>query len=298
MKRLLSPLSFSLAVATICTVFSLVSQPLAQAGLIVHESFAVGTESGEYANNTSITGQGHGTGFGSNTWSTSTNNADGIWKTQSGGLTSPYLANAQDGFLEFTRTSTGSFSGTATRTVSVGSLSETSYYMSALFRVNQWGGHDVRVDIDFGGTNPMSFGITSAGNPGMGGNGLQQVDTEIELTAGQTYLFVVKITDGGSNDDQWLWIDPATSTEPNVSTAAMYRGTGNRINATDNQPRSVVLNLTRHPDFVYSFDEIQISTTWEGLGIIPEPSTYGMILGIICLAGVMVRRRFIPSNKH
>ena len=267
----------------------------AHASLIVSEPFSVGTGTGDYANDTSIAGQGHGTGFGSSTWNTSTDNQNGIWKTQSGGLASPYLSNTQDGFLEFTRESTGTFLGTASRTITVGALSETSYYMSALLQISQWS-HETRIDIGFGGTNPMSFGITAAGNPGIGGGGLHSVNTEIDLVAGETYLFVVKLTEGGSNDDQWLWINPSTSAEPDAGSAALFRGTGSRMGPTDNQPRSLTLNLTRDPAVIHAFDELRIATSWEGLGIIPEPSTYALIAGVFGLMAVVIKRRLRAAH--
>ena len=109
-------------------------------------------------------------------------------------------------------------------------------------------------------------------------------------TTGQTHLLLAKLEfDASGNDNISFWVNP------NLSTGESGLGTANTASA------NIGIGLTGIGVSAQSgsdyLDALRVGTTFDSVTIIPEPSTYAAIFGILVIGIVLVRRRFSARTK-
>jgi hypothetical protein len=114
-------------------------------------------------------------------------------------------------------------------------------------------------------------------------------NTTLGATTTDTQLFVFRV-DFGASDAWSLWVNPSDLTTAGAPT----------LTGSVNGPASLDLThllLMRETGGTlgsgFMVDEIRIGTTWADVSpvVVPEPSTYALLVGLLMLCVVAVRRR-------
>jgi hypothetical protein len=172
-------------------------------------------------------------------------------------------------------------------------------YFSFLFRAESGGGADDFIQFalnnDTNITNSGSIGDLSnvgttanfAARIGVASGGTS-VNSSTSLANATTFFLVGKIskTSGGNYNRMQLFVNPTTLTEPGVVSATQNADSGTSAISFFTMRIS---NLETTDQ--YRFDELRIGTTWGDVTAVPEPATYGMILGSLVMAAVVWSRR-------
>ncbi|MCD8482866.1 MAG: PEP-CTERM sorting domain-containing protein [Verrucomicrobia bacterium] len=105
--------------------------------------------------------------------------------------------------------------------------------------------------------------------------------------AGDTdYLVVGRITTNAAGDDEhriWVYSSSQTIALSDPGTAGSYAAQTGSLSGTASMVQfSNILNA--------GYGDFRMGTTWEAV-VIPEPSTYAAIFGLLAFAGVILLRR-------
>jgi hypothetical protein len=122
-----------------------------------------------------------------------------------------------------------------------------------------------------------------------------------DLTAGQTYLAVVRYTSGpsaGHGGLNELWLNPSAlsfGADEGSIPAADGNHPGHLVNGAGDHVDSLLIGAGIGAGFdpnVINIDEIRVGTSWADVTsvTVPEPMTIGL-LGIAAVAGLQARRR-------
>jgi hypothetical protein len=250
----------------------------ANGALLIDEPFAVGTEPQQYTDGGDLGSQSaYGDGL-TGSWNERSDIYED-WDTISGGLAHASVA-ATDGMVRLTRANSGSSGKSNGANTSLSSGNDQTYWVAFLMSFSTHNGQ--RIHVDFGG-NALGVGINSSGHPGIGAGSALTTNSSITLAVDTTYLFVAKIdgtgnTTDGDAEDQYLWIDPDPTNEPDTAFADVYRGSGNRFGLTNSYPRSVTLHALAENGEQRYWDEIQVATSYGELNLVPEPTSLAWLL--------------------
>ena len=147
----------------------------------------------------------------------------------------------------------------------------------------------------FGNTqsvNGIGFGSDSSGNiflkASNNGGAAEEWDTGLEVSLGETYLFIVRGTKGSGTSPTKsfvdIWVNPAdTSSVAGLGTPTLGTGTDSKFGRETGAYDSVIVDLS----YQSRADEIRMGETLNDV-IVPEPAT----MSLLALGGLaMIRRR-------
>jgi len=150
------------------------------------------------------------------------------------------------------------------------------------------------LEFQNGGADSFGIGGSNDGNSNVNNAGYQfTLDTRSGPSGFRnstivrndaTNFFVIKIDyTGAANQDvvSW-WFNPSVGGAETATSIATATGAFNFDELR-------VAKFTGGPG--YTIDEIRFGSTWESVTPIPEPSSYGVILGAGVLFGVLSRRK-------
>ena len=167
-------------------------------------------------------------------------------------------------------------------------------------RPSIWGGAlTIRLNADTpANATGFQFGLRSSSHSGGQSNNTFWTQ---DLTAGQTYLAVIRYTSGptaGTGGLSELWINPsALSFGADEGSVPVADGShaGHLVNGAGDHVDTLLIGAGIGTGFdpnVINIDEIRVGTTWADVTsvTVPEPMTIGL-LGIAVVAGLQARRR-------
>jgi hypothetical protein len=238
------------------------------------------------------------TGFDEDTaWTGNFNTGD--VEIDSTGLTASLVSNASGGSAT---TDGASSDRTVTRELSSYTLTDSTYYFSFLFYVNEDGTSNSSAfglstaDLTANYADPQSGVMISiegaSGTAGASSSLSLWVDGDetafdFDLTTGTTYFALVEITNSTTGSDSVIAnIYSSTATDLTVSLSS--------ASDSSSEISDQLTSLTILQDFGGTgtlFDEFYYGTSISDVSSIPEPSTFAMLAGIGALAMVMNRRR-------
>ncbi|MFP4052634.1 MAG: PEP-CTERM sorting domain-containing protein [Phycisphaerae bacterium] len=223
------------------------------------------------------------------------------WDTGSGvvdydpvGMTSDQLENEAGGSMHHDY---GSGNRGGNKEVSVdpfpGSVAGSEWWFAGLLQIAN---NEESTAINFTNTqsvNSIGFGSDGSGNiilkASNTGSAAADQDTGLDVTLGETYLFIVRGTKGTgiSPEDSFvdIWVNPADTSSVAALGSPDFGTTGAKFGRESGSYNSVTVSLS-HQSRV---DEIRMGESLNDV-VVPEPATMSL-LALGGLAGVLRRRR-------
>jgi len=220
----------------------------------------------------------------------------GVW-TGGGGLGSTQAVGLTYGLLLTSGGSATAAAGGGRGNLTLGSFADTGGVQYVSFLASGLGGAGYKF-LEFQNAGSDSFGIGGSNNGNSGVGNAPPLQFTVDTLSGNagflnsttfrndaTNFFVIKIdyTGGFEGDVISWWLNPNVGGAETPTTFAQ------------SDPFSYNFNEIRVAKFTgdptWTIDEIRFGSTWESVTPIPEPSSYGVILGAGVLFGVLSRRK-------
>lgn len=256
----------------------------ASAAIVLYDGFDYGTGS--------IGTQNGGTGSWSQAWQAPTG-AEGVMSVTSGGLSYTGIESVGNKLSDNTNSGLGTVRNfDATGLTDNGS----SVWFSALvFVPTSTTGSDLR--MKFFADSTVSTGSSAYVNSGAGifvsGAGGLEIEynnttrsaSGTTYTKNETFLVIGRMdfSDTAASDSIRIWLNPNTSSQPVDGTSIALSGVDLPTGANNNR-----FAVRGGGTFQGSVDEIRLGTTFAS--VIPEPSTYAFLIGLLGVIGVFIFR--------
>lgn len=171
-----------------------------------------------------------------------------------------------------------------------------TFWMAGIIEYNTVGSVEIR--FDNGQTvNDWGFGMDASGNVMLigsdGGAVANPLDTGLDASAGNTYVFLSRATLGAGTSPTAstidFWLNPTLTSVATLGTPDFTTGADSKIGRDTGAYTDLIFTLGGSPSV--RVDEIRLGTDFSDVSAIPEPSTYAMIGGLLTLGMVALRRR-------
>ncbi|WP_309383653.1 PEP-CTERM sorting domain-containing protein [Cerasicoccus frondis] len=273
----------------IAPLLTLCTAHVSNAELLVYDGFGVGV--GGYTDGASITGNGHGTGWLGD-WT-----AGSQYATVSGGI-APSSIVSEDGMVTF---GDGSSSQAMGRSYDVTFSSDDITEGWASWTVQRNGLREFRLNPfatvttgagQFMGIHAENFSSSLTANIRYGSANDIATGTSFEMSTATSYFMIAQaiLNPLGTPDTFNVWIFESSSYTgaslgaPTISVSHDSDFDFDSWSVTDQNPQNNTANVV--------YDEFRIGNTFEDVsGIVPEPSTYALLAGAVCVGIAYLRRR-------
>lgn len=172
-----------------------------------------------------------------------------------------------------------------------------TFWIAGIIEYNTVGSLEIRFD-NGQSVNDWGFGMDASGNVILigsnNGGAATSLDTGLDASAGNTYVFLSRTTlgSGTSPTDSTIdfWLNPTLGSVATLGTPDFSTGADSKIGRDSGAYTDLIFALGGSP--FARVDEIRFGTDLSDVAsVIPEPSTYAMLGGLLALGAAFLRRR-------